>query len=799
MIRNYLSIALRNIRQSPLYAFINIFSLAIGLAACIVIYLFIEDEQSFDAFNTKKETLYRLDEVQNFPGTNLQKVALSMGGMGPAMVEDFPEIKTFTRFWTHGKQLYTKGKEKILIDQTAVVDSTFLRMFDFPLLIGDPGTALNDTHTTLLTEETALKFFKSVEAAVGNTIVIGDEEFKITGILKDVTENSHLQFDALVSMPTFTRRDAQFNERWGSNFLNTYLLLESNADVKALEKKFPDFMVRHTGNKDINTYYTLFLQPLQEVHLASMDIEHDYNNYRKFNGEYLDLFTIIGIFILLIAGVNFMNLTTARAAHRWKEIGVRKTVGAKRFQLFSQFIFESTFLAVIALALAAIFDLVFVPLLNTLIGRHLSLTSFLNQPIELVLILIATIGLGVLTGIYPSFYMTSFNLSRILKGGNKGESKSIFRSGLVVVQFGLALAMIVSTLIVLQQLYYMKNKDIGFNKDQIMLVKMNADANKKFQTIKDDLLSSRFIEGVTASGQRIGNNFHQWGFKVKYDTGILSITPSNVNVDYDYLKVYGIKLKEGRDFSKLHASDNGKAFIINESFARELALKETVGTPAGHDWYPDDSLGSIIGVVEDFNFNSLHYKINTLSLVVHPDWGYDEMSIKVNGNNVKEAIAQVQATWNKHITNYPFSYSFLDEHFENLYRSDQQMSAVVAIMAGLAILISCMGLFGLSAITSEKKTKEIGIRKVLGATETQITVLLSKNFMLLIILSFIIVTPITYWLLTTWLNNFAFRISINPMIFLLGGILSLMIALITISYHTLRSARENPVKSLRYE
>jgi putative ABC transport system permease protein len=530
-----------------------------------------------------------------------------------------------------------------------------------------------------------------------------------------------------------------------------------------------------------------------------MDIEHDYNNYRKFNGKYLDVFFVIGMFILLIAGVNFMNLTTARASHRWKEIGVRKSIGAKKLQLFSQFIFESVLLAVIALAVAFLFDLVSIPLLNNLIGRQLVLTTLFDHPVQPMLLFGITLGLGILTGIYPSLYMTSFTLARILKGGSKGEGKSIFRSSLVVVQFGLALAMIVSTFIVLQQLYFMKNKDIGFSTDQIMLVDMNNEVNEKFETLKNELLANSNIVGVTAAGQRLGNNFHQWGFKVKADTGILEITPSNVNVDYDYLKVYGIKLKEGRGFSKEHASDNGKAFIINESFAKELALKETVGASAGHSWYHNDSLGTIIGVAEDFNFNSLHYKINTLSMVVHPEWGYDEMSIKVNGQNVEASIGAVKNIWDKNITSYPFTYTFLDSHFANLYRSDEQMSAVVSIMAGLAILISCMGLFGLAAITTEKKTKEIGIRKVLGATETQITVLLSRNFTWLIAISFIIVSPITYWLLYAWLENFAYRININPLTFLLGGVLALTIALLTISYHTLRSARANPVKALRYE
>jgi len=799
MFRNYFSVALRNIRKGPLYAFINVFSLAIGLASCLTIYLFIKDERSFDAFHAKNKVIYRLDEVQNFPGTHEQKVALSMGGMGPFLQADFPEVIAYARFWNRGKELLVKNDTRLLIPNVALVDSTYLDLFDFELLKGDRSTALDHPYAMLVSEKTALKFFKSVDEAMNNTLTWRDKEYKITGIIKDVPENSHMQFDVLVSMATAILEDKNFNRQWGGNFLNTYLLLQPNANVKGMEDKFPAFLQRHDNDPKIISYYKLFLQPLDQVHLASTDIEHDYNNYRKFNGKYLDVFLIIGVFILLIAGVNFMNLTTARSSHRWKEIGVRKTVGAKKFQLFSQFMFESLLLAFFALALAGLLDILFIPLLNNLIGRQLSMISIFNHPVELIIVLMVTAGLGLLTGIYPSFYMTSFNLARIMKGGSKVEGKSLFRSSLVVVQFGLALAMIVSTLIVLQQLYYMKNRDIGFKKDQMMLIGMNKEANTKFETLKQELLRNKLIQGVTASGQRLGNNFHQWGFKVKGDTGVFEITPSNVNVDYDYLTVYGMQLREGRNFSKDFATDNGKAFIINESFAKELHLKETVGTQAGHSWYKNDSLGSIIGVVKDFNFNSLHYKVNTLEMVVHPDWGYDEMSVKIDGAHMEEAIAFVKETWNKQITTFPFDYSFLDSHFELLYRSDQQMSSVVTIMASLAILISCMGLFGLAAITTEKKTKEIGIRKVLGATESQITVLLSKNFAWLIVISFVTVSPVTYWLLYSWLQSFAYRININPLLFFVGGFLSLLIALITISYHTLRSARANPVKALRYE
>lgn len=799
MIRNYLAIALRNIRQNPLYALINIFSLSIGLAACLVIYLFIHDEQSFDSFHSKRDVIYRLDEVQNFPGTNEQKVALSMPGMAPALVKEFPEVVSATRFQNRNKQLFTKGEERMLVEHAAYVDSTYLDMFDFALTQGDRNTALDLPYSMVITEELALAFFNSVNEALNNTLTYREREYTITGLLQALPENSHMQFDALLSMTTLYSEDKSYNDRWGGNSLNTYLQLHPNTDIAAMEAKFPAFMSRHMDDPNINTYYKLYLQSLPDVHLGSTDIEHDYNNYRKFNGDYLSIFYVIGAFILLIAAVNFMNLTTARSSHRWKEIGVRKTVGAKKVQLFGQFIFESVLLAFFALLLACLLDALFIPLLNAIIGRQLSFLSFFQDGWQLGAVVLGTLVLGILTGIYPSFYMTSFDMSRVLKGGPRTEGRSVFRSSLVVVQFGLALAMIVSTLVVLQQLSFMRDADIGFNKDQMLLVDMNGEANTKYETMKDELLQHSIIKGVTASGQRLGNNFHQWGFKVKSDTGVMNITPSNVNVDYDYLKVYGMEIKEGRGFSKDFATDKGMAFVINETFAKELGLKETVGTQAGHNWYHNDSLGTIIGVVKDFNFNSLHYKVNTLEMVVHPEWGYDELSVKIEAGKTEEGVALVKEVWAKHITNYPFDYSFLDEHFELLYRSDKQMGSVVSIMAGLAILISCMGLFGLAAITTEKKTKEIGIRKSLGATEAQITLLLSRNFAMLILISFLLITPVTYYLLHTWLENFAYRVGINPWLFLLGGAMAMIIALGTISYHTLRSARANPVKALRYE
>jgi putative ABC transport system permease protein len=329
-----------------------------------VIYLFISDERSFDAFHVKNASIYRLDEIQNFPGTNLQKVALSMPGMAPAMLREFPEVANYSRFMCRPKQLIVKDEKSFLLPYVATVDSTFLEIFDFEILAGDRSTALDEPYSMMITDETALKYFPTFDAAIGNALTFRDKEYKVTGILKKVPENSHMKFDALVSMTTVISEDKNFNDRWGSNFLNTYLVLHPNTDIKSMEEKFPDFLSRHMDNPDINKFYVLYLQKLKDVHLASTDIEHDYNNYRKFNGAYLDIFTLVGAFILVIAALNFMNLTTARASHRWKEIGVRKTVGAGKMLLFLQFIFESTMLAFLALILATVLSLLFIPLVG---------------------------------------------------------------------------------------------------------------------------------------------------------------------------------------------------------------------------------------------------------------------------------------------------------------------------------------------------------------------------------------------------------------------------------------------------
>jgi putative ABC transport system permease protein len=460
---------------------------------------------------------------------------------------------------------------------------------------------------------------------------------------------------------------------------------------------------------------------------------------------------------------------------------------------------ESLLLATAALAVALIITFIFLPMLNMLINRQLTLEVLTGDPVGWVSLIGLTLLLGLLTGVYPSLYMTSVNAARVLKGAVSGSGKSVFQRSLVVLQFSLAMGMMVGTAVVMQQLFFMRNKDVGFTTDHMVLIELDREANQKYDVLKTEMSRLDHVLGITASGQRLGNNLHQWGYKVKGDTGVFNLAPSNIHVDPDYLTVYGMELKEGRNFIKGNPLDEGKSFIVNEAMVKSLGLKQPVGTQVGLGYFHDDSLGSIIGVVKDFNFNSLHHSVNTLSIVHMKGWGYEEMTVKIDGKDVPRTLEELGKVWVTHVSNFPFTHTFLDTHMNELYRTEQQMSSVITIMAGLAILISCMGLFGLAMITTERRIKEVGIRKALGASAFQITLLMSGQFGKLILIAFVLITPIAWMMLNNWLSTFAFRVTLNPLIFLVGGLLALAIGMLTISYHTLRSARANPVKALRYE
>jgi len=801
MIKNYFKIAWRNLWKNKVFSAINIVGLAIGMAACIVIMVFVFYEKSFDGIHTKN--IYRLDEVQKFEGMVApQNVALSMYPMAPTLRQEFPEVLNVTRVRQNEKVNMRVGENRIVLPAVYFVDSTFLQIFDFVLLKGNRETVLQKPNSLLLTEESATKLFGK-EDPMGKTVLRygGDTlSFTVTGILKNIPDNSHMQFDGLFSFSTIYR--PRMMENWGGNWLVTYLVLAPNTDVAAMEKKFPDYLKRHM-REDGWKYYELFLQPLKDVHANSSDITHDYINYQKFDKKHVYIFSVIGLIVLIIACINFMNLSTARSAGRAKEVGVRKSIGAKRGQVAFQFLVESVLIAMMALVLAIGLAKLLLPAASRLSQRELDLPLFSN-PWLLLLMLAGTAIVGMIAGLYPAAYLSSFRPVAVLKNAlQTGSNKGFLRNVLVVTQFTGAVFLIIATVFAVKQLRFMQEKDPGFSREQVMVIPLNNTANKNYETIKQSLLANTMIKGVSASQQRLGNNLHQTGVRYHGNGPVRELTSSQVVVDHDYLSLYDIKLVAGKNFSS-EPSENASTYIINESLAKELlkddpkaSVESVLGKMFGFGGM--DSTGRIIGVAKDFNFNSLHHKIETLCIFNQKNWGFGEMSVKVNGSNAPEAIAYIKNIWTKLVPDIPFDYKFLDEHFEEMYRADNQVSKIVAVLAGLAIIIACLGLFGLASYSAERRTKEVGIRKVLGAGVFNLAALLSGSFIKLVSISIIIAWAIAWLVLSKWLQDFAYRVEISWWVFLVAGIVAILIALITVSFQAIKAALMNPVNSLRSE
>ncbi len=801
MIRNYLKIAWRSLWKNKGFSALNIVGLAIGMAACLLILVFVFYEKGFDGLHRKN--IYRLDEVQKFEGMGApQNVALSMFPMGPTLKNEFPEVRNFTRIRAFNKAPLTYRDKKVVYPSMLWVDSTFLELFDFKLLKGDRKTVLQKPGSVVLTEEGAAKLFGG-EDPLGKTIVsYGDDtlSFAVTGILATTPKNSHLQFEGLFSFNTITRPD--FMNNWGGNWLVTYLELAQNANVAALERKFPAYLKKYM-REDGWKFYELFLQPLKAVHANSVQITHDYLNFQKFDSNYTYIFSVIALIVLVIACINFMNLSTARSASRAREVGVRKSVGALRVQLAMQFIGESVLVALLALTLAILLVKVALPFAADLSQRDLDLPLF-TKPGLLLLILAGTVVIGALSGLYPAAFLSAFQPTKVLKGSPvTGRNKTPLRNVLVVGQFASAIFLIIATAFATKQLRFMRTRDTGFNREQVLVIPLNSKTNPKYNALKQELVNTPQILGVTASQQRLGNNLHQTGVKFQGDGPLRELASSQVIVDPDYLTLYKIPLVAGRNFSR-EESENGRTYIVNEMLAREL-LKDHPKTPVQSligkrfGFGGLDSLGTIVGVAKDFNFNSLHHKIETLCIFNQNQWGYSELSVRINGAKAREAVGQVEAVWKKIAPDQPFEYTFLDEHFAELYRADLQVSEIVGILASLAIFISCLGLFGLASYSAEKRIKEIGIRKVMGASVTGIIALLSKDFLRLVLLAILIATPIAWYAVHTWLQDFAYRISIDWWVFALAGLLAVGIALLTVSFQSIRAALMDPVKSLRSE
>ncbi|MCF3107477.1 ABC transporter permease [Niabella sp. CC-SYL272] len=799
MIKNYFKTAWRNLWRNKVFTAINIIGLALGIGVSLVIILFVMYEQSFDDFHTRN--LYRLNEVQKQEGLAAsQKVPISMFPMASTMKQEFPEIVNFTRVRRAEKYQATYGEKRMDLPRAFFVDSAFLDMFNFKLLSGDRQHALQQPLSAVITASAARKLFGS-ENPVGKRIMHygGDTaSLMVTGVLRDIPRNSHMQFDLLISFATDYKQRMMRN--WGGNGWVTYFELAPHTDIRALERKFPGYLKKYLAMEDQWKNYELFLLPIKDIHARTGDIVLDLVNYRKFDKKYTDLFFVIALVILVIACINFMNLSTARSAERAREVGVRKTAGARRLQLGLQFVAESVLLCMLALLIAAAGVVLFLPKINLLIDRDLSL-QLLNGYTWLAL-LSGALLIGIISGLYPAFYLSSFAPVKVLKGSvQTGRNKPALRNVLVVIQFSSAVFLIVTTIFAVRQLNYMQERDPGFNREQVLTIRLNGITYKKYDILKEELLRNSNITGVTGAQDQLGGHLDQSGVGFTAPGApVRTISATRLIVDHDYLNLYKIPLVAGTNFSP-DPSLRGSEYIINETLARELMkelphakISDLLGSKFGFD-----SLGRIVGIARDFNFNSLHHKIETLFLFNQKDFGFSTLSVKLNGRQARSVMPFIKSVWEKYCPDQTLEYQFLDDHFADLYRSDKQVSTIIAILAALAIVISCLGLFGLALYAAERRTKEIGIRKVLGASVRGVVALLSAGFLKYVVIAILIACPLAWISVHKWLEGYAYRIDMVWWVFLLAGLLAAGIALITIGFQVLRAAKANPVKALRSE
>ncbi len=767
--------------------------LTVGMSACFLIFLYVNFEMTYDAFNTKADRIYRLVTDIKTPSETIN-TGVTSWAFAPTIKRDFPEVEAFTRV-SGGSFLVRKGDIKFQEEKTIFADSSLFEVFDLKLVKGNPKTALKDQFSLVFTEKAAKKYFGDRDP-IGQTLLLSGEGFPavVTGVMKDIPENSQIKGDMFVSMSTLTEKfNKGLDEQWGNFGATSYLLLTSETSGKALEKKLPAFLKNRAGKlmTEMNMHYTLFLEPLRDVHLLSTRGSEDSGSM---NNVYV--FSLVAIFILLIACINFVNLTTARSVERAKEVGVRKVVGAPRSLLARQFISESILLCLIAFVFAVALSTALIPLFNNLSGKIISTGILSNLPFVGALF-IAAIVIGILAGSYPAMVLSSFEPVVVLKGRFTTSVKGILlRKGLVTIQFGISIALIIATMVVFNQMNFMRNRDLGFSKDQMMIV--NSEGDPKREAFKESLRGISGIKSTAASSSVPGGGNPGAYSEIENKSGDLQIANLDLYfVDFDYIPQFNLKMAAGRPFSRDFGTDTTQAMVINEA-ASKLFGYNSPEQAIGRRFKQWGREGKIVGVIKDFHFRSLQEKIKPLTMRIEPR-SSDLVSIKIDGGNIKATIAAVESKWKATMPDRPFSYYFMDEFFDRQYRSEERFEKLFFNFAILAIFISCLGLLGLASYSTMQRTKEIGVRKVMGASVGSIVGLLSKDFLKLVLLAFMIASPIAYYGMHQWLQSFAYRTDIQWWVFLSAAALSTTIAFATVSFQSIKAALMNPVKSLRSE
>lgn len=809
MIKNYLRSAIRNITRHKFISFINIFGLTIGLTCGMLILIYIVKELSYDKFNTNAKDIYRVTRSFNTPdGVQSLFLGSIAPPFGPLLKNEFPDIKKVTQIRGNGN-VAMRYKDKLLTEKGSYfADENFFNIFSVKTIKGDPATALSDPFTVMMTEEMARKYFGNEDPMNKEIRLDNQFNFKVTGIYKPFPANSQLHPEMLLSFITLKDStlygDKQLHTNWGNNDFYTYLLLPPNYNTDRLESLFPAFLDKYVhfpgqpGNYRESKNSKLHIQKLLNIHLHShLDAEIETNGDIK----RVYIFSAIALFILLIACINYMNLSTARSTLRAKEIGIRKVIGAQQKEILVQFLSESVLITCFSLLLALVFTWLLVPLVNKFSDLDLSFSS-LYQPQVLLSIILLPFVIGLISGIYPAIFMSSFKPVKVLKGILKvGSGNVSFRKVLVVLQFSISIILIVATTIVFQQLRYIQQKSLGFDKEHIITMD-NPFPNTQFETFKNEVTKNSSIKELGRSSRipsgRLLDNQGVSAFEGASSQAI-NADVKYVNADYGFIPTYGMKMAAGRNFSRDFATDSNN-YVINAATVKVLGWK-TPENAVGKSLSYGGVKGKVIGVVNDFHFESLHQNIIPL-LMRMPSFqnnNYGRLSIKISGNNINSTINTIRGAWRKLQPETPFEYTFLDERFQKLYNSEQQQGNLFTIFSFIAIFIACLGLFGLSAFTITQRVKEIGVRKVLGASIPQIVTELSKDFLKLVLIASVIALPIAWYSMSKWLLDFAFRISIQWWVFVMAGIIAVVIAFVTISFQSIKAAMANPVKSLRSE
>lgn len=789
MLKNYFKIAIRNLVRSKGFSIINISGLAVGMASAILILLWIQNEMSIDRFHEKIQRIYTLNNRDKFNG-ELWAWNTTPKILGTTVKKDYPEVEDAVRT-TNTTFLFTVG-DKHLNERGFFTDPGFLTVFSFPLLHGNPKTALKNIDNIVITEDFAKKLF-GTDDAVGKILRIdSSDNFTVSGVLKNLPNNTAFDFEYLLPW-SYMHKIGQDDEYWGNNSVQTYVLLKSGVSQPAFDAKIKNIAIEHTKNGGDQSTTQVFTQKLADKWLYSKSENGKYVGGRI---EMVKLFAIIAAFILLIACINFMNLSTARSEKRAKEVGIRKVVGAQKGLLVAQFIGESILLSLLAGILSIIIVEVSLPAFNTLVNKQLFIDF--SNPSYWLFALCFIVFTGILAGSYPAFYLSSYKPVSVLKGTFKSSHSPVTpRKILVILQFTFAIALIICTIIVEHQIKYAQSRDAGYVKDKLVYTSMQGEVEKNYQLIRNELLNSGAAVSVTKSMSPITQRYSDgWGWKWTGSTEEDAKTDFiRMASDADFAKTMGVTLKAGRDIDIYKYPTDSTAMLLNEAAVKVMRLKDPVGATV----YADGAEWHVVGVVKDFVYESPYEKVGQLAVMGPKSW-FNVIHFKLNpANSTEKDLQLAENVFKKFNSQYPFDYRFVDEAYAAKFKEEQRTGTLAALFAGLTIIISCLGLFGLAAYMAETRIKEIGVRKVLGASVTSITTLLSKDFLKLVIISLVIASPLAWWAMTKWLSNYTYRIDIEWWVFALAGLLSVLIALITVSYQSIKAAIANPVKSLRSE